>query len=408
MHIFHIIVILKSAFGKEVIKVLKRLFIKDFNNTSDPKVRNRYGVVSGVFGIVTNFLLFLIKLIIGLISNSITIIADAINNLSDAGSSVLTMIGFKLAGKPADKDHPYGHARYEQITALLVAILVLCIGVLFAKGSVEKIFAPEELSISAVTYITLVAAIILKLVQMFTYLDFAKAIDSDTIRAAALDSRNDVISTASVLVSIIIMGIFNINIDGWVGLIVSVFLVWSAIKMVKETIDPMLGIMPSKELVDSLTSLIMKHEGIIDYHDLIIHNYGVGQNFASVHVEIDASGDIIAIHDLIDNIEHQAHDELGILLTIHMDPVDVDNPKRQKLLELCRSALSKYDQPVPFHDFRIVDGPTHTNILFDIVEPFDTKFDMDKIKALLSEEMSCEGGKYYYVINVDKAMTDEN
>lgn len=393
---------------KEGIRVLKRLFIKDYKNTSDPNVRNRYGVVSGIFGIVTNFVLFLIKLIIGLVSNSITIIADAINNLSDAGSSVLTMIGFKLSGKPADKDHPYGHARYEQITALLVAILVLCIGVLFAKGSVEKIFTPEELSISVVTYITLIAAIILKLVQMFTYLDFAKAIDSNTIRAAALDSRNDVISTSSVLASVIVMDVFAINIDGFVGFIVSAFLIWSALKMVKETINPMLGIMPSKELVDSITSLIMRNDGIIDIHDLIIHNYGVGQNFASVHVEIDASGDIIAIHDLIDNIEHQALDELGVLLTIHMDPVDVNNPKRQRLLKLCKSALAKYDQPVPFHDFRIVDGPTHTNILFDIVEPFGTKFDIEKIKALLSEEMSCEGGKYYYVINIDKAMTDEN
>ncbi len=387
--------------------MLKRLFIKDYKNTSDVNVRNRYGVVSGAFGIATNILLFVIKLLIGLISNSITIIADAINNLSDAGSSVMTIIGFKISGKPADKDHPYGHARFEQITALLVALLVLCIGVLFAKGSFEKILEPEQVTITVATYIILVIAIVIKLVQMFTYLDFAKAIDSDTIRAAALDSRNDVISTSGVLFSVIIMDVFKLNIDGWVGLVLSVFLVWSAVKMVKETIDPMLGMPPSKELVDSITNLIMSHEGILDYHDLIIHNYGVGANFASIHVEIDAGGDIIAIHDLIDNIEHRAMHELGVLLTIHMDPIEINNPKRTRLLELCTCALSKYDEQIPFHDFRIVDGPTHTNILFDIVEPHGTKFDMPKIYSLLDEELKNENYKFFYVINVDKAMTND-
>ncbi len=387
--------------------MLKRLFIKDYQNTQDVNVRNRYGIVSGIFGIATNVLLFAIKLLIGLISNSITIIADAINNLSDAGSSVMTIIGFKISGKPADKDHPYGNARFEQITALLVALLVLCIGVLFAKGSIEKIITPEDVSISVTTYIILVVAIILKLFQMFTYLDFAKAIDSDTIRATALDSRNDAISTSGVLFSVIIMDVFSINIDGWVGLILSVFLVWSAVKMVKETIDPMLGMPPSKELVDSITNLIMSHEGILDYHDLIIHNYGVGANFASIHVEIDASGDIVAIHDLIDNIEHRAMHELGVLLTIHMDPIEINNPKRIRLLEKCTTALSKYDIPVPFHDFRIVDGPTHTNILFDIVEPHGEKFDMDRIYALLDDELKSENTKFFYVINVDKAMTND-
>ncbi len=387
--------------------MLKRLFIKDYQNTQDVNVRNRYGVVSGIFGIATNFLLFAIKLLIGLISNSITIIADAINNLSDAGSSVMTIIGFKISGKPADKDHPYGHARFEQITALLVALLVLCIGVLFAKGSVEKIITPEDVTITVATYVILVIAIALKLVQMFTYLDFARAIDSDTIRAAALDSRNDVISTSGVLFSVIVMDIFELNIDGWVGLVLSVFLVWSAVKMVKDTIDPMLGMPPSKELVDSITGLIMSHNGILDYHDLIIHNYGVGANFASIHVEIDSRDDIVAIHDVIDNIEHRAMRELGVLLTIHMDPIELNNPKRSHLLELCKTALSKYDIPIPFHDFRIVDGPTHTNILFDIVEPHGEKFDMNKIHSLLDEELKNENTQFFYVINVDKAMTND-
>lgn len=383
--------------------MLKKLLIKDHQNVTDPKVRERYGTVSGIFGICTNVLLFIIKLVIGLISHSITVIADGVNNLMDVGSSVLTMIGFKISSKPADKDHPYGHARFEQITALLVALLVLVIGALFAKSSIDKIITPEELSLSWMTYVTLIAAIILKLIQMFTYLDFAKAINSDAIRAAAMDSRNDVISTSSVLLSVIIMGVFEINIDGYVGLLVSLFLILSSLKMVKETIDPMLGIPPSKELVDSITDLVLSSEHVNGIHDLIIHNYGVGANFASCHVEVDASGDMIAIHDEIDNIERLAHYALGVMLTIHMDPIDYSNPIRQELYEITESVLNEYSSDLSFHDFRIVDGPTHTNVLFDIVEPVDTHVDLHRIRQLLSEEYPSDG-KYFFVITVDKDM----
>lgn len=383
--------------------MLKKLLIKDYKNVNDPKVRERYGTVSGIFGICTNILLFLIKLIIGLISHSITIIADGVNNLMDVGTSVLTMIGFKISSKPADKEHPYGHARFEQITALLVALLVLVIGVLFAKSSIDKIITPEELSLSWVTYVTLVAAIILKLIQMLTYLDFSKAINSEAIRAAALDSRNDVISTSSVLLSVIIMGVFKINIDGYVGLLVSLFLVYSSLKMVRETIDPMLGIPPSKELIDSITDLVCTSEYVNGIHDLVIHNYGVGANFASCHVEVDAAGDVIAIHDEIDNIERLAHYSLGVMLTIHMDPIDYSNPIRQKLYAITESVLNEYSKDLSFHDFRIVDGPTHTNVLFDIVEPVDTHIDLHDIRQLLTQAYPSDA-KYFFVITIDKDM----
>lgn len=383
--------------------MLKRLFIKDYQNVTDPSVRERYGTVSGIFGIFTNILLFAIKLLIGLIANSITIIADGVNNLMDVGSSVLTMLGFKISSKPADKDHPYGHARFEQVTALLVAILVLSIGVLFAKGSIEKIITPEELSLSWMTYVTLIAAIVLKLVQMFVYLDFAKAIDSKTIYAAAMDSRNDVISTSSVLLSVIVMGVFGINIDGYVGLLVSIFLVISALKMVKETIDPMLGMPPTKELVDSIYSLIHESECVKGVHDLIIHNYGVGANFASIHVEVDAACDIIAIHDEIDNIEKSCHAKLGVMLTIHMDPIDYSNPMRQKLYDITANAISEYGQELSMHDFRIVDGPTHTNVLFDIVEPVDEKVNLHDLREFLYSRYP-KDGEYFFVITVDKNM----
>lgn len=387
--------------------MLKKLFIKDYQNVNDPVVRERYGTVSGVFGILTNVVLFVIKLIIGLVANSITIIADGVNNLMDVGSSVLTMLGFKISSKPADKDHPYGHARFEQVTALLVALLVLCIGVLFAKSSVEKIITPEELSLSWMTYVTLIAAIVLKFIQMLTYLDFAKAINSQTIKAAAMDSRNDVISTASVLLSVIVMGIFRINIDGYVGLLVSAFLVISALKMVKETIDPMLGIPPSKELVDSICSLIQESECVKGIHDLIIHNYGVGANFASIHAEVDAACDIIAIHDEIDNIERNCYSQLGVMLTIHMDPIDYSNPMRQKLYNITKSAICEYSKELTMHDFRIVDGPTHTNVLFDIVEPVDSKINLSDLEDYLATRYP-EDGEYFFVITVDKNMNSHD
>lgn len=381
--------------------MLKKLFIKDYQNTCDPAVRERYGTVSGAFGIVTNIVLFVIKLLIGLFSNSITIIADAVNNLTDVGSSVLTMLGFKLSSKPADKEHPYGHARYEQVTALLIALLVLSIGVLFAKSSIEKIISPEELSFGIVTYLTLIAAIVLKLVQMLVYLDFAKSIDSDTIRAAAMDSRNDVITTLSVLLSVIIMGLFNVNIDGYVGLLVSVFLIISALKMVSQTISPMLGMPPSKELVDSIYSLIHKSECVKGVHDLIVHNYGVGANFASVHAEVDAACDIIAIHDEIDNIERECHKALGVMLTIHMDPIDYSNPLRQKLYDITKSAVLEFNPDLTIHDFRIVDGPTHTNVLFDVVEPLGIKIDLEALKKLMSERYP-DDNEYFFYVTVDK------
>lgn len=384
--------------------MIKKLFIRNYKNTSDPEVRIAYGVTAGIFGIVTNVLLFIIKLVIGLLAGSITIVAEAVNNLSDAGSSVMTMIGFKLSNRPADKDHPYGHARYEQITALLVAMLVLSIGVLFAKSSIDKIINPEELLISTATYIVLAVAIILKLYQMFTYLDFAKAIDSDALRAAAMDSRNDTISTISVLISMIVMQIFDINIDGWVGLLVSVFVIWSAIGMVKDAISPMLGTPPTQEQVDSINELLESPKEFLGHHDLIVHNYGAGAYFASVHIEFDAKDDVIAIHDIVDNVEREAHSKLGILLTIHMDPVDVSNPRRHKLYDLTVDGLKKYNPSIMLHDFRIVDGPTHTNVLFDIVEPFGEKYDVDGIKAALSAEFADEEGEYYFVINVDKKL----
>lgn len=381
--------------------MLKKLFVPNYQNTDDPQVRNRYGIVAGAFGIVLNVILCCVKMVVGLFANSITIIVDAVNNLTDAASSVMTIIGFKLAGKPADAQHPYGHARFEQITAMIVALVVLAVGVLFAKSSVEKILHPEDLNINVTTIALLLIALLGKCYQLFVLRDFSKAIQSDTLKATALDTRNDIITNVAVLIAIIIMGIFQINIDGILGLLVSLFIIYSSIGMVKTTFDPMLGAPPSEEMVNLIKKEILSHEGVKGIHDLIVHNYGVGNNFATVHVEVDAAEDIMKSHDIIDNIENIFRDRYGINLTIHMDPIDFSNKNRQRYFEMVTSVLNNLVGNAQIHDFRLVDGPSHTNLIFDIIEPFDQTYDMAAIQQALKEKFEEEPKECYFVINID-------
>lgn len=382
--------------------MLKKLFIKNYENVEDTNVRNRYGTVAGVFGIVTNFILFIIKLIIGLISNSITIIADAFNNLSDSGSCILTILGFKLSNKPADKEHPYGHARYEYIAGIIVSLLILCMGVLFAKASIEKIFMPEEINISIATYLILIIAIIGKTIQMFVYLDFAKTIKSGTIKANAIDARNDILSTTAVLIAVIVMGLFKINIDAYAGLVVSIFIIISSIKMVKETINPLLGIVPTEEQVQEIRNNILKHEEIKGLHDLVIHNYGVGNDFVTVHAEIPSDMDILIAHDLMDNIEREFREELGINLTIHMDPLDLNDETTKRLYKKTKKVLKEFDETLKIHDFRIVTSKSHTNIIFDIMIPFEKNYTEKELLKILLKEFENEEIKYYFVLTLDR------
>lgn len=294
-------------------------------NFSDEKAkRSRTGFLAGVFGILTNLLAFAIKIVVGTLSGSVTVAADAVNSLTDAGSSILTMIGFHLSQKPADKDHPYGHARYEEITALVISLIMLAVGVLFAKSSIEKIIKPEELSINLLTYLALVSAIVLKIIQALVNFRLSKAIDSQTLRAAALDSRNDALITSTVLLSVLVMGISGVNIDGWAGLAVSLFIIYSSVVMVKNAVSPMLGTRPPESLVAELDGIVRSRPQILGYHDLVIHNYGSGANFASLHAEVDSRTDVVSIHDVIDGIEQEVGSKLGIVLTIHMDPINVD------------------------------------------------------------------------------------
>ena len=382
--------------------MIKRLFIKNYKNTEDPLVRNQYGKVAGIFGIFTNLVLGIIKLIIGLISHSVSIMADAANNIADTASSVLTIIGFKLSNKKPDKDHPYGYARYEYVAGFVIAILMLIMGLTFAKEALIKVFNPEELVINWITYLILIIAIIGKGIQMLVYLDFSKAINSNTLKANAVDTRNDIISTTAILISMIIMGIFKINIDGILGLAVSGFVIYSSINMIKEVLEPIIGIIPTEEQVNEITEKLLKYDCVEGIHDLVIHNYGVHNDFVTVHVEIDSKMDIMKAHDLMDNIEKDFKDDLGIALTVHMDPIVVGDPRINKLQEKVIQIIHKFDKDLKIHDFRVVEGITHTNILFDCIVPYEKDYTEESFKELLSKELIPEQGIYYYIIQIDR------
>lgn len=371
------------------------------SETSDKRVK--YGMTAGVLGIVSNVVLCAAKLIVGFIGNSITIIADAVNNLSDAASSVITVFGFRISARPADKEHPFGHHRYEQISALIVAILVLAIGVLLGKSSIEKIITPEETAVTVLTYIVLAVAIVLKIGQMAMYLYFSKKISSDSLRAAAADSRNDCLSTGAVLIAAIVTDVAGVNIDGYMGLAVSLFIVVSSLLLIKDTVSPLLGEPPTKEFVENVRKKLMSYDGVLGIHDLMVHNYGAtSSTYVSVHVEVDARGDIMKAHDMIDNIERDFHKE-GLNLTVHMDPVETDNPEVSLNLDRAREILSSMNAGLSLHDFRMVIGDTHTNILFDVVIPFDSKVTPKEIEKAFADAYADEGKQYFFIINYDRS-----
>lgn len=392
-------------------KFIRKLFIKDYQDTQNPKVRFRYGLVAGIFGIISNALLCVFKLIVGVVGNSITIIADAINNLSDAGSSVVTLVGFKLSATPPDNDHPFGHARYEYITSLLVSVTVLFIGILLLKSSIEKCITPEEVSVSVYTYIVLGVAIAMKLVQMLIYLDFSKAINSGALKASAADSRNDVLATVSVLISTIVIDVAGdkispkVSVDGIMGIAVSAFIIVSSILLIKEAMSPILGEKPPKELVDKITAKILSYDGVIGVHDLVVHSYGENHCFVVAHVEVPADVDITKSHDVIDNIEHDFWNEMHVRITIHMDPVDTKNRQLAVLKLRAQNAIANLDENLSLHDFRLVSGQTHTNMLFDVVIPYGSKITLDDVKDALKKEFGNDPVKYFFVIDMDRKMS---
>lgn len=380
---------------------LKKLLIKDYKSVGRPEVRTRYGVAAGVFGICSNAVICALKLAVGFVSGSVTVIADAVNNLSDAGSSAVTVAGFKLASRPADREHPYGHARYEYIGALVVAVIILIVGVLLCKSSVEKIVTPEEVSVDVWTYVVLAASIVMKLVQMWLYLDFAKSISSGALKAAAADSRNDVIATGAVLVAAVIMDVAGVNVDAYFGLAVSLFIVLSSFKYILEAADPLIGTRPPEEVVKTLKDKVLSYDGVIGMHDLAVHSYGEGRYFAVAHLEVPAKDDIMFAHELADNIERDVKKGLGIQLTLHIDPIDNEDEETLALKERCMKVVKTFGEGFSLHDFRLVKGMEHTNILFDVEVPFEHKVALSDVEKKLEEEFAGEEMKYYFVLSRD-------
>lgn len=384
-------------------ELLLRLFVKDYQDTGNPKVRGAYGKLAGFVGIVCNLLLFAGKLLAGFLSGSVAILADAVNNLSDASSSVVTLVGFKLAERPADEEHPYGHARIEYLSGLAVAAMILIIGVELGKSSVQKIIHPEAVDFSVLTLVVLVVSILLKLWMALFCKKLGKKIDSPTLAATAADSRNDVLSTAAVLLGCFVGYFFQISIDGYVGLLVALFILYSGISIAKDTISPLLGEPASPELVKSISDLVLSHEKILGIHDLMVHDYGPGQCFASVHAEMAANEDPLVCHDILDDIERDALRDLRVHLVIHYDPIVTDDEELNHMRKLVEAEVSAIDPSLHLHDFRMVRGPGHTNLIFDLVIPFSMANKTSELKHRIDTRVQFENKKYYTVITFDEA-----
>ncbi len=385
---------------------LLSLFVKNYRDTASSTVRAKCASAASGVGIASNALLSVMKLVIGIITGSIAITADAVNNVADAASSVITLVGFKLASKPADKEHPYGHQRIEYITGLIVSMVICVLGVEFFTTSVKAIFSPEVTVYSTAALIILAVSVVIKLWQCTFYRAVARHIDSTALIATAQDSRNDAISTGAVLAGALISRIFELNLDGWLGLAVALFIIRSGVMLVIETADPLLGNAPSAEFVASIGKRIMTYDGVLGYHDLVVHNYGHDRIFASVHVEVAAEQDILVSHDIIDNIEFDFKKD-GIQLVIHLDPVVTsDEELREVRREIDAIVLVVADElgvPLSIHDFRMVRGVTHTNLIFDVVVPFECKRSEAEICDIFAAKVRALSSDYNTVISVDRS-----
>ena len=383
-------------------QLLSKLFIKNHEDYTDPKVRQSYGILAGAVGILLNFLLFAAKALAGLLSHSIAITADAFNNLSDAGSSVITLIGFRLSGQEADSDHPYGHGRIEYLSGLVVAAIILLMGVELIKSSFSKILHPELPAFSPVIVFILTLSILVKLYMYMYNHRISVRIDSAAMKATAADSLNDCIATAAVLASSLIGHFTGVSIDGWCGLIVGIFILRAGIEAAKDTIDPLLGKAPDPAFVEHIRSIVLSHPEVLDVHDLLVHDYGPGRMMISLHAEVPAEGDFLKLHDIIDNIERELQTTLSCSAVIHMDPVLTKDSETSRLHEIVSGLAKQLDPSVSVHDLRLVKGPTHTNVIFDVAVPFQFRMDDPEIRAYFSEKIRLLDGSYFCVVNIDK------
>ena len=386
-----------------MITLLSKLLIRDYKNFSSPAIRLRYGVLCGAVGICFNILLFFGKITAGTLTGSIGITADAFNNLSDAGSASIALLGFRLSGQKADKEHPFGHGRFEYIAGLIVSMVILIMGFELAKTSVTKIITPEPVTFSILAICVLGASILVKLYMFFYNRGIGKKIDSPTMRATAMDSFSDVAATSVVLISMLLSRWTGWNIDGWAGLAVAMFIIYTGIRAAKETVSPLLGQPPEREFVEKIEKIVLSQDGIIGMHDLVVHNYGPGRVMVSLHAEVPADGDMIHLHDTVDNAEKLLKRECGCEAVIHMDPVAVNDTETNRLRVEVQTLIASIDARLSLHDFRVVPGPTHTNLVFDVVVPFGFPMADEDVRQAISERVHSLEGLCYAVIQIDKS-----
>ncbi len=385
-----------------MIQFLSRLLIRDRDNITDPAVRRAYGMLCGCVGVALNFLLFLGKLLAGLISGSIAVTADALNNLSDAGSSIVTLLGFKLAAQAPDRSHPFGHGRLEYVSGLVVSMLIILMGVELGKSSIDKIFHPQTVEFTPLVGVILAVSIGVKVYMACYNRSIGRQISSSAMSAAAMDSLSDCLATAAVLLGGLAGRFWNVPVDGWCGTAVAAFILWSGVRAAKETIDPLLGQPPSAAFVQAVEDLVLSHPEIIGVHDLIVHDYGPGRRMLSLHAEVPAGGDFVELHDVVDEAERELSASMGCLATIHMDPVVNDGGVTAETRERVLALVRLIDPEITIHDFRIVPGPARTKLLFDAVVPYRCALSDQEVSSRIASGVQTLDAGWSAVVHVEK------
>lgn len=384
-----------------MIRLLMKLCIKQNDNPNDAVTRRACGMLCSVVGVVLNVLLFAGKYLAGAVSGSIAIMADAFNNLSDAGSSLITLIGFKFAGLKADAEHPFGHGRIEYISGFIVAAAIILMGVELVKSSVAKILSPSPVDTSLLAVGILLVSVCVKIYMCIYNRSIGRAISSTAMKATAMDSLSDAIATSVVLISMLIMKFTGINVDGWCGVLVAVFILYSGYQAAKDTLSPLLGQPPSPEFIEQIKEIMLSHEEIVGIHDLVVHDYGPGRLMISLHGEVPGNGDIFELHDAIDRTEKELKEKLGCDAVIHMDPIAMDDEDIAATKKEVAELVKQINEDLTIHDFRMVEGPTHTNLIFDVVVPFDVKLSDGEVTEKIEQVVQEKWSNYFVVLNVD-------
>lgn len=385
-----------------MVTILSRWFIKNHEEYTNPNVRRAYGVLTGAVGIFLNIILFAGKYLAGFLSGSVSVMADAFNNLSDAGSSFITLMGFHLAGKKPDPEHPFGHGRIEYVSGLIVSMLIILMGAELLKTSIEKIIQPEQMEISVITILVLAASIAVKVYMSIYNRAYGKKLDSSAMRATAADSLSDCITTTVVLLSMLVYQFLHINLDGWSGLVVAVFILIAGISSAKDTLSPLLGEAPNEEFVKDVENTVMNHKDVVGVHDMMVHNYGPGRVMISLHAEVPGNQDIYKLHDEIDLIERELKYRFQCEAVIHMDPIATDDERVMGLRKEVEILVKEYDKELTIHDFRMVEGPTHTNLIFDVVVPQGHGKTDEEISTEITRRITQKWQNYFAVIKMEK------